>query len=684
MLNTVKQVARGAVIGALLAVSLGWTLLHLADDGRQENRRRPKFPPATKLLRLSYDLPFLKRPIVRPTEVALIYMDDVSHRELGQPYDGPWDRGWHAQLVERMTADHARAVVFDILFTDHNTDHPEGDERFAKAIKENGKVVLGAQYTYTSDGSPTLIRAIDPFYDTAASASGFVEVLADDDFMVRRHLHAPPEKEADSYSSYKWEAAALIGAPITANPENRFPERWVNYYGPPRTITTVSFLSAVTTNTSASEFLPTGFFSNKVVFVGSGLTTEFSGVRKDEYKTPYTRGTFAPAMESQATQFLNLIRQDWLTHLSASAEMLLVVLAGIVFGAGLTFFRPVIASTLAVTAALLITVFAHFLFWRYRIWFDWVLIVAVQIPIALLWSIIFNSVQLYVQNKLFEKSLEMYLSPKLVKKFAANKDLLKPGAKKETLTILFSDIASFTSIAEGMDSDELARHMNGYFETAVSQCIHHTDGTIVKYIGDAIFAFWNAPDPQIDHAARACEAALRFRDQPPQFMNGQQLVTRIGLHTGVANVGNFGSTARVDYTALGENINLASRMEGLNKHLGTEVLITEETFGAINGKFLTRHLGAFQLKGFERSVGVYELVGKAGSANAQQTVHDAFTEAVNLFRAKQFLQAEAAFQKILEINPKDGPSKFYLKHLAELKDRALPPDWSGEVELTEK
>src|SRR5205814_9946580 len=151
-------------------------------------------------------------------------------------------------------------------------------------------------------------------------------------------------------------------------------------------------------------------------------------------------------------------------------------------------------------------------------WFHWLIITAVQIPIPVFSSIVVNSVQLYVQNKLYQQSLALYLSPKLVKKFASNKELLRPGAKKETLTILFSDIAGFTSISEGMDSDELARYMNSYFQTAVAQCIHHTDGTIVKYIGDAIFAFWNAPDPQSDHALRACEAALRFRDQPPQYM----------------------------------------------------------------------------------------------------------------------------------------------------------------------
>jgi adenylate cyclase len=390
-----------------------------------------------------------------------------------------------------------------------------------------------------------------------------------------------------------------------------------------------------------------------------------------------------PGAEIHAMQFLNLWRGDWLRRWPLAAETALLVVTGLLAGFGLVRFRPVVATGVALLAIMGVSIGAYLAFAHLLWWFPWVLVL-VQILVALAWAVVFNSVQLYVQNKLFEKSLEMYLSPKLVKKFAQNKDLLQPGAKKETLTILFSDIAGFTTISEGMDSDELAKHMNAYFECAVSDCIHYTDGTIVKYIGDAIFAFWNAPEPQPDHAVRACEAGLRFRDQPPQFMNGQQLITRIGLHTGVANVGNFGSTTRVDYTALGENINLASRMEGLNKYLGTEVLITGDTHIELGGKLLTRYLGDFRLKGFERTVAVHELAGKLDKAESFRAPHEAFAAALKLFREKKFAEAETAFNRVLDISPKDGPSKFYLKHLAELHEHPLPADWSGEVELKEK
>src|SRR5208282_5019308 len=317
-------------------------------------------------------------------------------------------------------------------------------------------------------------------------------------------------------------------------------------------------------------------------------------------------------------------------------------------------------------------------------WFAWLIPVVVQIPAAVIWGIAYNSLQLYAEKVRVEQSLSLYLSPKLVKKFAKDPTLLKPGAEKQLLTILFSDIAGFTSISEGMDPDELARLMNEYFQGAVSHCIHETDGTVVKYIGDAIFAFWNAPDPQGDHAFLACDAALRFRALPVQTVNGTELVTRIGLHTGVANVGNFGSTARVDYTAIGESINLASRMEGLNKYLGTRVLITRQTQQEAGPRLVTRYLGLFRLKGFEKAVAVYELLSRPDKEADSRPLRDSFAVALDQFTKRDFAAAEAAFRRVLEKSGKDGPSKFYLEQILELRGAELPPDWKGEITLKDK
>ena len=546
----------GGLIGAIITTVVGLILLNSS------------LPPGRWCLQRSYDLPFIVRPVEIPQEVRMVYLNDEAHKQLDQPQGLPWDRGIHARLVERLTAEKARAVVFDIVFSGASTN-PAADDHLARAIRENGRVILTADYVPAAHGRAegyTLIQPYAPLL-TAAAGWGVTQVKADDDFEVREHYHGPLAEKTPVLSE-SWAAAALCGAPVTLHAEERLRSRWVNYYGPPASLEAVGIHQAI-----LADGVAPGYFSNKVIFVGSYLATFFSGQRKDEFKNPYTvllkdapvRVAFMPGAEVHATMFLNLLRGDWLTRSPALAELLGVLLVGLCFGYGLVRVRPLFAALTALLAMLVLTALACFAFMQWHFWFPWLVLVA-QVFVAMNYAVIFNSVQLYVQKKLYEQTLSLYVSPKLVKRFAANPEkaqrFLQPGAEKQTVTVVFTDIANFTSISEGMDSDDLCHHMNKYFQQAVSNCIHPTDGTVVKYIGDAIFAFWNAPEAQVDHALRACRAALSFQDLPVQEMNGRPLITRIGLHTGVANVGNFGSTERVDYTALGENINLAARMEG--------------------------------------------------------------------------------------------------------------------------
>lgn len=655
-------------IGAGLAVGLG--LVMWAPD-----TMRPK------LVDPSYNLPFLGRPVKAPTEVVMVLIDEKSHGELDQPFNRSWDRAIYGQLVERMTAEGARAVVFDMDFTDPNQFKPEGDQRFARAIKANGRVILSADYTVDAEGSSHISRAIDMFIDPAASW-GFDQFKADQDFIVRKHLHVPPNPNDDNFSSMTWEAANLVSPPGTLKPEERSVERWFNYYGPPGTIPGVSLYLALATN----DYCPSGFFSNKVVFVGGGVQTHFSGERKDEYRTPYTKNQFIPGMEVQATEFLNLLHHDWLTRFSHRSEFLVIVFAGLLFGISLPRFRPLTATGVALLCAAMVTGLAYYLFWQKRIWFPWLVTVGAQIPIALLWSILYNSLSAYVQNRLLEQSLGLYLSPKQVQRILKEPGLRQPGGSKQVVSILFSDIAGFSRISEQLDPQELVQLLNAYYETTI-RCIHKTDGTIVDIIGDAIFAIWNAPELQPDHQEKMLNAALMFQQNVTQF-NGKAgslaLQTRVGLHTGEVVVGNVGSTEHFDYTAIGENVNLASRLEGLNKQLGTDVLLTRAAIPSTPGGWLLRPVGFFQFKGFENFVEVVELVVNAGSAEETRAWREAFAAALAEFGKKDFDAAAAGFKRTLQLRPEDGPSKFYLKQVAELRTQALPEDWHGGVSLKEK
>jgi adenylate cyclase len=634
------------------------------------------------LVNLGYDLLLVARGDRAADGAVMVFLDEASHLKLQQPLNAAWDRGIHARMIERLRAAGARAIVFDIVFSDANPRDPEKDRQLAEAIRKAGNVVLGADHVPTGRNESQIVPPFDLLLDATAGI-GSVEVVPGGDMVVREHT---PETQIPSLS---WAAAEVAQARATTNQVTRDAHRWLNYYGPPGAIPSRSYADALD-----PTVVPDSVFKDQVVFIGARIMTRFAGERKDEYRNPFsswlTGGAearantmFVPGVEIQATGFLNLLRDDWLRRPARWVEQLGVILIGLAAGAGLIFLRPTWAGAATGLALLLLVLGAWYLFARHLTWIPW-LVAVMQIGLGLSWSVLFNSVQLYVQKRLAEQTLSLYLSPKLVKKFASSPALLKPGAEKQQLTLIFTDIASFTTVSEGMDPDVLATMMNRYFEAAVSTCIHKTDGTVVKYIGDAIFAFWNAPEPQPDHCLRGCEAALRFREVKVETPGGQLLRTRIGLHTGEANVGNFGSVERVDYTALGESVNLASRLEGLNKYLGTSILASGTTHAGIDGRLVSRAVGVFRLKGFEKPVEVFELVGFPEEADASAPWRETFARALEMFRARRWDDAEAAFLRTMELKPEDGPSLYYFGYLNEL--RAEPPaeGWHGEVVMKDK
>lgn len=662
----------GILGGVLLSTAIGWILSQWSlGDG---------------LVAKSYDLPFAFRPFVVPREAVLVYLDDSSYAQLHQSYLKAWDRSFFTRLLKRLTAEKAKAVVFDIVFSD--ALDPKIDRDFADAMQENGNVILASDWTLNDYGGRLRRKFTNPLplFNQSAADVGASSLFPEAGEYMRKYKPNVPNPESPYGMTFSeaWVAAELV--------DSSFKERtnlfshffWLNYYAPEQLMPAVSFYKALD---EQDPDVPPGFFKDKVVFVGAKIQTHLAAERKDEYSTPFSDRDdhkWAAGVTIHATAFLNLLRGDYLRR-AYSVEPFLMAGFGILFGTLFVLLRPVTATVAALLAAYPIYYADYYAFAHYHYWFPWLIVLVAQIPAALVWGVAYNSLQLYRDKIRVEQTLGLYLTPKLVKKFAKDPALLRPGAKKQPLTILFTDIANFTSITEGMDPDELAPLMNQYFQNAVQNCIFPTDGTVVKYIGDAIFAFWNAPDNQDDHAFRACDAALRFSQLQIQQVNGHDLITRLGLHTGLANVGNFGSESRVDYTAIGENINLSSRMEGLNKYLGTRVLMTGETQREAGDRLVTRYLGLFRLKGFEKTVAVHELIGMAGEDNGLAgELRTPFACALDLFAKREFAAAAEAFQRVLKVNPKDGPSLFYLEQIAELREVKLPPEWKGEITLKDK
>lgn len=665
---------RSAWIGAVLAAIAGYCLgfVFLGSD----------VPLGEALVQLSYDLPFKFRKKTTPSEAVIVYMDPDAYTQLNQKYKQPWDRALHASLLRKLKEDGAKVVVLDVVFSGASTR--ESDEALAGALAmKDFKTVIGADWEPTgATGQASGNRVNDGGFFTNI-VSGVVQLTTDADFGVRKHWPGSHDGP-DLPPSLPWRAAEAVQAEVTQMPGQHDTDRWLNYYGPPGQIPHVGYHMALRTNGT-----PPGYFRDKTVFVGElPQMTGLPGENKEEKRSPFTfwNGVFSAGVEIQATTFLNLLRKDWLVRPHWLIELFLIAGLGGVAGFGLTLLRPVPAAVCALLAAALLFVLVVFLFTQFRVWFPWLIIVAVQLPLALLWSVIYNSVNLYAEKRALQRTLELHLSPQRVKQILKRPELLRPGAERQDVSILFSDIANFSKVTARMDPEDLFLLLNRYFQESLT-CVHSTDGTVIKLIGDAIFAIWNAPFVQPDQQLRACRAALLLRDRLIEFDSSSRslpLRTRVGLHAGPAFVGNVGSAQRFDYTAIGDTVNLASRLEGLNKHLGTDVLASRDIQKLVEKELVSRRVGHFKFKGFDRIVEVHELVGENGKAQETAPWRKSFEEALHQFQRQNFQGAEAGFTQTLVLRPEDGPSKYYLQKTREMASLKLPDDWAGEISLEEK
>ena len=287
-----------------------------------------------------------------------------------------------------------------------------------------------------------------------------------------------------------------------------------------------------------------------------------------------------------------------------------------------------------------------------------------------------------------------YLSPEVIRRLLVNPRLVEP--KKTAITVMFSDIRGFTTISEKLDAQELALFLNQYLSDMTRIVFNH-HGTLDKYIGDAVMAFWGAPFEEAGHAARACNTALemmkRVRELQKQWeaQGKPSLEIGIGLNTGVASVGNMGSSLRYGYTALGDAVNLSSRLEGLNKDYGTHIIANETTYhSAKDDGFIFRELDLMRVKGKLQPVTIYQLLGRQtdfandGTAESVRLQVEMFAHARELYRQRRWEGAQNAFQEFLDMWPNDGPSLVYLERCKEYLVTEPPADWDGVFVMTHK
>jgi len=359
------------------------------------------------LVRLSYDdtLSFdFHASAMSNSPVVIVYLDLASYLREKQNPDEPWNRALHARLLRRLTEARAKAVVFDIIFDQPGKD-AEADAAFVEAMRANGRVVLGAELDFSSRATPGELStrsATDllplPRFLAAAAASGIAKLAIDQDWVVRQLFIG---RLSQNQPSLTWATAKLIDLPATSTGSPNGVRRWVRYYGLPLTIPHVSYSDALDAGAVSDDF-----FRDKIVFVGARPVAGGFLERKDEFRNPFSswgaRDQFMPAVEVHATQMLNLVRGDWLRRLSLATELWLLIVLSVGLTLVLFRFRPLPAAGCAVVAEVALLAIVSWACTTQRLWFPWLIVGAVQIPGALLGSILFHSVEWYRTRRRLE------------------------------------------------------------------------------------------------------------------------------------------------------------------------------------------------------------------------------------------------------------------------------------------
>jgi len=649
------------------------------------------------------DLRMVSRGRLQPGgEVVIATVDEKSVTELGR---WPWPRSLLAALVDALKADGAKAIGFDIVFAEPDTNASlqtidrlyrkvsanfhdprlnrllleerqaaDTDAIFARAVAKAQNVTLGyfflmgreeakhyskeavaagaeriansryqmIQARGRPDDSDLLqaqaVVANLPALSEAAENCGYFNAMPDSDGSIRWSPLVMKFGE-DYYASLPisllqqyldWPLLTLVmadygvaGVKIGSAevPTDAMGRLLLNYLGPGKTFPHYSICDVL------RHRLPLGLFKDKIVLVGATATGIY-----DMRVTPFS--AVYPGIEIHATVIDNILHQRYLYHSDWTSflDACTIILLGLLIGLTVSRVRaaPGVLIVLGVMAAFVVG--NTFVFAR---WNTWLNIVYPLLTMATIYVGI--TVEHYMteerEKRKIRNAFQYYLTASVVNEILKDPSKLKLGGEKKNLSVLLSDIRGFTNVSERLTPEELVQLLNEYL-TAMTDIVFKYEGLLDKYMGDAIMAVYGAPLPQPDHAIRACLTALDMIAELKQLQKKWEAEGRpvlnigVGINSGEMVVGNMGSQMRFDYTVMGDNVNLGSRLEGLNKEYGTNIIISEFTAAVVRDELLCRELDAVRVKGKQLPVKIYELIARHADSGGREAVVSLFEEAL--------------------------------------------------------
>lgn len=645
---------------------------------------------------------YQERPVA--DEIAVIYIDDYSLADetLGRWQD--WSRTYYATAIENLNEAGAAVIGIDLLFNRESKglsekdllqtltggqttgsievdpsqvfmdllpyleeSHPD-DIILAEAIEEAGNVVL-AKVPY-----------IDPetgeFLGDGGSIDIISEVSAGEGYTYGEMSQSDTILQLNAEESFDTVISEFFTGQEVDIPTDERGNMYVNYSGATGSYKYFSFYDIYSNNFAKEDV------EGKILLIGVGSAT-----LQDRYTTPLGDSTM-PGVEIHANAIQTILENAFLEDATFGQQAISITLTAVIATA-LFMYLPFWIALISLLILGIINWFAI------KAAFNSGLILNIIYPYITLLVLYITSVIYRYLTELREKSqvksaFGHYVSKEVANEVLKNPESLKLGGQKREITSFFADIANFTTWSEGTEPNALVSQLNEYFD-AFSKVIMSQKGTVDKFEGDALVAFFGAPLESPDHAILACQGALQARKAIAELntrwkeQGKKQLSFRIGINTGEATIGNIGSTERFDYTAIGDTVNLAARLEGTNKFYSTQIIISGNTHAKLEDKFELRRLDKVQVKGKDESINIYELLAEKDTLPKEALeIINTFHQAIEYYRNRDWAGAKQRFEEVLKKAPGDGPSQMYIKRIEEFIKNPPADTWDGVWKFSEK
>jgi class 3 adenylate cyclase/CHASE2 domain-containing sensor protein len=597
---------------------------------------------------------FQPRPAAPDPNIVVVAITDKVLDQFA--YRSPVDRAFLAGVLKALQAKHVKAIGLDVLF-DKATE-PAKDALLRETIRQTTIPLLISFVDDPRIMDPASLAYVEDF--VPKKNRGMANVPTDSDGIVRSIY--PGEMRPGGYQMGL--ARAILDQLGKPTPDDTPPLVYKR-----NTVQGKSPFMEFPANLAAN--LPEAWLKDKIVLIGAHESLI------DNHGTPFMirdgqidgqrpgivvhAHGLAQLLEGY---HLDKVNMPWLIAITAVMALLDALLSRLTIPLWARFGGSVVIAALYGVLA-----FAAF--------YAWLLVLPVVVPIiaVLLSAWISDTVigrTARKQRNMIQGAMSRYVSPKLVKQLIDDPSMMNLGGERREMSFLFTDVAGFTTLSEGMTSEKLTQVLNDYLTGACKIIIEDFDGTVCSFIGDAIFALWNAPVQQPDHRERIVKCAMAVSAYAEAFYKAQQAQgvpfghTRIGLHCGEATIGNFGAPDKLSYTAIGDAVNLSARLEGVNKYFGTRICVSDTIASKVEGVTF-RSVANVIVKGKSLPIAIYEPVTEA---QIESGFHARYMQAFALMDAKD-PAAHDAFRQLAADFPEDGPTRYHLDRLDHGKTGSL-------------